>query len=232
MKKIGIIGGMGPESTVDYYRLIIDSYRKIRKRKGAPVIVIYSLDFDEVHRMMENQSWDKLTKILINSVESLYNAGADIALIASNTPHIVFNEVSSLSPIPMLSIVEETCKVVRSKGIKRVGLLGTKITMQSQYYQNVFDRYNITIVVPAENEQRYIQEKLSKELFFGRIVEKTRIGFLSIVKKMVDRDFIQGLILGCTEIPLILTKDEFGIPFLNTTHIHAESALAYCLSQP
>ncbi len=230
MKKIGIIGGLGPESTIDYYRLILDLYRKEKTEKEGPEIIIYSLNFNKVFRIMETMRWDKLKDLLVDAVKSISKAGADFALIASNTPHIVFEQVKALSPIPMLSIVEETCKVIECLSLKKVGLFGTQITMQSDYYQKVFERYSITIAVPKKHEQEYIHKKITTELLFGKILEETRKGLLSIVEKMIERNSIQGLILGCTEIPLILTKDDFGITFFNTSKIHAESAVKYCLS--
>lgn len=231
MKKIGIIGGLGPESTIDYYRRIIDSYRKAQINENYPEIIIYSLNINEVSDMMEAEQWDKLIDLLANAIKLISRAGADFALIAANTPHIVFDEVNPLSPIPMLSIVEETYKVVKTLGLKKVGLLGTKITMQSDYYQKVFTRYGITIVVPDQDEQKYIHKKIMTELLFGKTLDETRKALLSIVKNMVVKESIQGLILGCTELPLILKKDEFGIHFLNTTKIHTESAVKYCLSE-
>lgn len=231
MKKIGIVGGLGPESTIDYYRLIIHTYRKKHTEKGIPEIIIYSVNMNETFRIMENEQWDKLIDLLVCALKSISKAGADFALIASNTPHIVFKQVNALSPIPILSIVEETCKVVKSLGLKKVGLFGTKITMQSGYYQNVFSKHGISIIFPDQGGQNYIHKVIMAELVYGKILDETQKALLLIVQKMIKKDSIQGLILGCTEIPLILSKDDFGIPFLNTTKIHAESAVRYCLSE-
>lgn len=229
MKKIGIIGGLGPEATIDYYRIIIESYRA--KHDGNfPEILIYSLNMKELAQMLKNGEPDKQVQWLVYAVKMLHQAGADFALISSNTPHMVFNEVRDLAPIPMLSIVEETCRVVEELGLEKVGLLGTKITMSAYFFQKVFARRKITIVVPLEQEQKYIHKKLMTEIIFNKIVEETRLELLKIIKRMIDTDSIQGVILGCTELPLILTKEEFGIPFLNTTKIHAESAVRFCLT--
>ncbi|UCG91787.1 MAG: amino acid racemase [candidate division WOR-3 bacterium] len=228
MKKIGIIGGLGPEATIDYYRNIIESYRK-KRNENFPEIIIYSLNMKDFFDILKNKERDEIINWLSKAVKSLQNAGADFAIIASNTPHFVFDEVKALSPIPMLSIVEETCKKVENLGLKKLGLLGTKFTMSSDFYQKVFTKHNISIVVPNEQEQKYIQKKLWTEIIFNKIVEETRQELLKIVKRMIDSASIQGVILGCTELPLILTKDEFGIPFLNTTRIHVESAVSYCL---
>ncbi|KPK64672.1 aspartate racemase [candidate division WOR_3 bacterium SM23_42] len=226
MKKIGIVGGLGPEATVDYYREIIDSYRK-QSHGDAPEIIIYSLNLQDFPAIRERE---KIAKWLAGALESLDKAGADFAVLSANTPHIVFDELESLSPIPLLSIVEETCRVVKGMHLKKVGLMGTKVTMSANFYQRIFSREDITLVVPTSKEQDYINKKLFSEILYNRIIEETHRGLLAIVKRMIDEDAIEGLVLGCTELPLILTKDEFGIPFFNTTRIHAESAVRYCLS--
>ena len=144
-------------------------------------------------------------------------------------PHIVFDRVNELSPIPLLSIVEETCKHIDRLALRRVGLLGTKFTMQSDFYQKVCDKYNIEVFVPHEKEREYIHRKLITEIEFGIFLDETREGLLNIIKKMIEEDLVEGIILGCTELPLILTKSKFGIPFLNTTKIHVESIVNYYL---
>ena len=140
------------------------------------------------------------------------------------------HKIKGKSPIPLLSIVEETCKAVQKKGVRKVGLVGTEITMQSDFYRKVFNMKNITISVPRDDEQAYIMEKIRSELSVGIILEETRTGFLDIAKRMMKDDSIEGLILGCTEIPLLLTEETLGIPFFDTSRIHAESALRYSLS--
>ena len=230
MKKIGMIGGFGPESTLDYYRLIIDQYHQQQGERSLPEVIIYSMDMYTLLTLVEQKRWDDLTEFLLKGVNTLHKAGADFGIISANTPHIVYDRLNSSSPIPLISIVEETSKKAKEIGLHRVGLLGTSFTMQSNFFQKVFANYNISIVVPSEQEQEYIQHKLMTEIELGQFLEETRDGLLTIVKRMVDEDSIQGLILGCTELPLILTKDEFGIPFLNTTKIHVDSAIRYCLN--
>ncbi len=233
LKKIGIVGGLGPESTIDYYRIIIEAaYEKLKG--STPEIITYSLDLNKFSNMMKdfNKEKNNVISYLLGAVTSLYRAGADFALIASNTPHIVFNEVEEKSPIPMISIVEETLKITGKKGIRRIGLFGTKFTMQADFYPKVFSKKGIEVLVPKEVEQNYIQYKLFDELIFDRIIEETKNSFLTIAKRMIDEDGIKGLILGCTEIPLMLSEDEYsGIPFLNTSKIHAKSALRRCLGE-
>ena len=229
MKKIGMLGGFGPESTLDYYRLIIDKYHQLRGEESLPEIIIYSMDMYILLSLVEQQRWDDVTEFLLKGVNTLHKAGADFGIISANTPHIVYDRLKGSSPIPLISIVEETSKKAKEIGLNRVGLLGTSFTMQSDFFQKVFANYNISVIVPREQEQEYIQLKLMTEIELGQFNEKTRDGLLAIVKRMVDEESIQGVILGCTELPLILTKDEFGIPFLNTTRIHVDSAIRYCL---
>jgi len=229
MKKIGMIGGFGPEATLDYYKLLIESYRKEIKDGSIPEIIIYSMDLNILINLVEKKQWDNLVKWLVNGLEVLHQAGADFGFISSNTPHIVFDRVKKLSPLPLLSIVEETCKQIDRLALRKVGLLGTKFTMQSDFYKKVCDKYKVKIFFPNEKEQDYIHSKLMSEIEFGIFIDETRDGLLSIVKRMIKEDLIEGIILGCTELPLILTKDEFGIPFLNTTKIHVESIINFCL---
>ncbi len=226
MKRIGILGGLGPEATIDYYRLIIDGYRA-QSKGNAPEIVVYSMNLNDFPDINER---DKVIAWFAKALEALHKAGAEFAVIAANTPHIVYDDLKRLSPIPLLSIVEETCRAVKGLNLKRVGLLGTKVTMSSDFYQKAFLQHDITVVVPTSQEQDYINNKLFTEIMYNKIVNSTREGLLKIVKRMIDDDGIDGVILGCTELPLILTTDEFGIPFLNTTKIHVNSVVRYCLS--
>jgi len=227
MARIGMIGGFGPESTLDYYRLLIETHRQEVQDGSNPEIVIYSMDVNKLLNMIANKQWDATVEWLVEGLKVLDKAGADFGFISANTPHIVFDRVKELSPIPLLSIVEETCKSVEKLGIKKVGLLGTLFTMQSDFYQKVFNNKGIQIFIPNEEEQQYIQTKLMTEIELGSFLDETREGLLGIAKRMIEDNSIEGLILGCTELPLILTGDEFGIPFFNTSKIHVESVIQY-----
>lgn len=231
MKKIGIVGGLGPEATLYYYRVLIDlCHQRQGEEEMYPEIIIYSLNLEKCRGLMQSDNWLELADTLAAAFQSLQKAGADFGLIAANTPHKVFENVEAKSPIPLLSIVEETCEVVARHGLTKVGLLGTLFTMQSHFYQDVFSKRNISIVVPKEDEQAYIHNKIVSELGVGIMLDETRGGFLKIAQRMIDEESIQGLILGCTEIPLLLTKEELGMPFFDTSKIHAEAAFRYCLS--
>lgn len=220
--KIGMIGGVGPESTVDYYQRLIKLYQKNVSGDDYPEIIINSINMTAMLKFVSGKYWDGLTGMLADAIRALQNAGADLAFIASNTPHIVFEQVRRVSPIPLVSIVDATRMEAKKLGLKKVGLLGTLFTMQSSYYQAEFDKSGIAMLVPNEEEQRYIQQKLFSEIENGVFLEETRNGLLKIVKRLIADESIDGVILGCTELPLILTKSEYGIPFLNTTEIHAQ----------
>ncbi|MBA4394536.1 MAG: aspartate racemase [Desulfobacca sp.] len=231
MKRIGIIGGIGQESTIDYYKLIIGAFHKKQVNSGYPEIIIYSADLSGLMKILEANDWEGLTEWLLEKVISLYKAGAEFAVIGSNTPHIVFDQVTSRSPIPMLSIIEETCRSAQKRGFKKLGLLGTRFTMESDFFKKPFGDKGMAIVVPEKEDQELIHHRLFSEIELGIIKNSTREELLTIIKKMINRHSIDALILGCTELPLILEKDYLGLPFLNTTAIHAESIVNYCIDR-
>jgi aspartate racemase len=231
MKTVGIIGGVGPESTIEYYRLIIEAYRDRRTDGSYPSIIINSVDVSRLLAWMGSDELDAVTDYLVNGIERLARAGADFGALAANTPHIVFDEVQRRSPIPLLSIVETTRDAARSRGMKKVGLFGTRFTMQAHFYPDVFSRAGIQIVVPSDEEQSYIHEKYLGELLKNIFASATREGLLAIVDRLKERDDIEGLILGGTELPLILRDDEHnGVPFLDTTRIHVVRIVAELIS--
>ena len=229
MRKIGIIGGLGPEPTIEYYRIITGYFQE--RRQGYPRIVLYSMDVDELFALFESESYGEIVEVLAEGVDALHTAGADFGLIAANTPHIVFEELMQRSRIPFLSIVAATRGVIEEKGLGRVGLLGTSFTMKSDLFQRELAPAGVEVYVPNDEEQEYVQRKIYDELAVGRFLDETRAGLLDVVEKMVERHSIEGLILGCTELPLILDRNEFGIAFLDTTRIHAEAAIAFCLEE-
>jgi aspartate racemase len=227
MKCIGIIGGLGPESTVDYYKSIIEAFRTERSL-STPEIIVYSVNLEEVLALVSRQEWPSLIYLLGAKIKALYRAGADFAVISANTAHIVFDEVQAKSPIPLLSIVTATLDKTKEYGLKKVGLLGTRFTMQSNFFAPPFASQGITIVVPSPADQEYIHNKLMTEIELGIFTDETRAGLLQVIERLIATERVDGIILGCTELPLILEKSEFGIPFLNTTAIHVEQIVAYC----
>lgn len=231
MKTIGIVGGIAPESTIDYYRLIITSYQEQKQDGSYPSIIINSIDMKKMLDLIAANKLTGLAEYLFGEVNKLTQAGADFGLLASNTPHIVFEDIQQKSTIPLISIVESACERAKALGIKKVGLFGTRFTMQGRFYHDAFSRQGIILVVPDLADQTYIHDKYMSELVNGIFLYETRKRLLTIVDRLKKKEDIQGLILGGTELPLILRDEgDQGIPFLDTTKIHIERAVAYLLS--
>jgi aspartate racemase len=227
MKTAGIVGGIGPESTVDYYREMIAAYRERRTDGSYPPMIVNSIDMQKMRRHVEAGELDALTEYLSEEVEKLACAGADCGILASNTPHLVFDRIRSRSRIPLVSIVESACDAARKLGLNRLGLFGTRFTMQGRFYPDVFSREGLALALPQDHEQAYIHDKYMNELVHGVFLPETRAGLLTIVDRMIERDGIQGVILGGTELPLILREaTHAGIPLLNTTKIHVRAMVA------
>jgi aspartate racemase len=220
MKTVGLIGGVGPESTIEYYRFIIDAYRERTRDDTYPSIIINSVDVNEYVALATANEFGKFADGLVIEIERLARAGADFGALAANTPHIVFDELQSRSTIALVSIVEATRQRAEAMGLKRVGLFGTRFTMNGGFYQKTFAAAGLEIVVPSEEEQDYIHEKYIGELLKNVFLLETRAGLLKIVDAMRSRDQIEALILGGTELPLILRDSEHEVPFLDTTKIH------------
>ena len=231
MKTVGLIGGVGPESTIEYYRFIIETYRERKQDDSYPSIIINSVDVNKYVGLATANRFDKFADELVIEIDRLARAGADFAALAANTPHIVFDELASRSKIPLVSIVEATCGKAKSLGLKRVALLGTRFTMQGGFYQDVFARAEIDLVVPTDEEQAYIHEKYIGELLNNIFTDETRAGLLAIVDQLRERDGADAVILGGTELPLILRGCERDdVKFLDTTKIHVEKIVERLLS--
>jgi aspartate racemase len=231
MKTIGIIGGIAPESTIQYYRLIIKSYREQKNDGGYPPILINSIDMKLMLDLIGANKFPSVIEYLVGEVKKLATAGADFGLLASNTPHIVFNDIRQQSPIPLISIVEATCLAAQTLGVKKVGLFGTRFTMQGKFYPEEFSKHGIALVVPDLETQAYIHEKYMSELVNGIFLSETRERLFLIVNELRKQQGIEGLILGGTELPLIMNDvSEQVIPFLDTTKIHVEQAVTKMLS--
>jgi aspartate racemase len=227
MKTIGMIGGLGPESTVDYYQRFIEAFRQPGSL-AAPEMVIYSVSLEEVMTLAAKREWNHLVYLLVQKIKALHKAGADFAIITANTPHVVFDEVQEKSPIPLISIVAATCDRAKEMGVKRVGLLGTKFTMEENFFALPFTAAGISVAVPSASDQAYIQDKLMTEIELGIFTDDTRKGLIDIIDRLVRQEEVEAIILGCTELPLILKDGDSDTPFLNTTAIHVESVVRYC----
>src|SRR5689334_3061101 len=230
MKTLGLIGGTGPESTIDYYRLLTAQYRE--KADGAsPPVIINSVDLKSMITWMTADELDKVTDYLAGAFETLQRAGVDFAALTANTPHIVFDELQQRTSLPLISIVEAACDRVKALGFKTVALFGTRYTMQAPFYPKVFSRTDIRLVTPNEEEQAYIHEKYFGELLKDVFLPETRARFLAIADAMKAREGIEAVILGGTEIPLLLrTEEHYGIQLLDTTRIHVDRLIEEMLT--
>jgi aspartate racemase len=231
MKILGIIGGLGPESTIDYYGKIITLYRERTGDGSYPQFIINSINLKKGLDFVDANNLTGMADYLVEEIGKLARAGATVGLISANTPHIVFEEVTSRSPIPLISIVEATCAAAKVRNLKRLALFGTRYTMQGTFYLKVFSRERIELFVPNPEDQAYIHDKYLNELVSGKFLPETRAGLLAIVDRMKANRDIDGVILAGTELPLILRSAEYnGIPFLDTTKIHCEAAVTEMLS--
>ena len=222
---------MGPESTIEYYRTIIALYHERKPNGSYPQLIINSVDLKKGMDFMAANDLPGAAKHLLEEIGKLARAGADFGLIAANTPHIVFDDLRPQSPIPLISIVEVTCAAAKDRGLKKLGLFGTRFTMQGNFYPKVFSREGIELIVPDPDDQEYIHEKYLNELVPGNFLPETRAGLLAIVDRLKNKIDIDGVILAGTELPLILRAETHkGVPFLNTMKIHAEAAVTEMFS--
>jgi len=226
MKTVGIIGGIAPESTIQYYRLIVAGYREHKRDGNYPSILINSINMKQMLDLIGAKRLPEVIQYLKGEIDRLARAGADLGVLASNTPHLVFDDLQAVSPIPLISIVEVTCKRARELGLERVGLFGTRFTMQGGFYDREFEKRGMVVVLPADDDQEYIHEKYMTELVNGVILKETKAGLLRVMNRLKREQKIQGLVLGGTELPLILKDgDDPEIPFLDTTSIHVQSII-------
>ena len=215
---LGIIGGLGPASTLDYYKNIIEKYREITGE--YPHILINSVNMDEILNLMELEEYGLLADKLLESIISLKKAGATIGAISSNTPHIIFNQINDKSPIQLISIVESTVEEAINKGYKKVLLTGTIFTMDNDFYKKEFEKRNIQCIIPNDNEKEIIHNIIFPNLENGIVMDEDKIKFIKIVEKIISSEKIDGVVLGCTELPLMIKNGDLSVPILNTTEIH------------
>ncbi|MGG3181664.1 amino acid racemase [Priestia megaterium] len=221
MKKVGIIGGTGPESTVVYYQSIISKFQeKIGSKEGLPELFINSINMYKMFNLLMNGQTQELITYLTDAVQKLESVGADFVVFTGNTPHIVFEQVQKNVQVPMISMVEETYLKAQELSLEKIGLIGTKFTMENDFFKKPFISHNIEMVVPNQSEQEYIHQKIVEELENGIVNNETKKVFLNIIKQMTDRDGTQAIILGCTELPMLIKDEDLNISSLNTAEIH------------
>jgi len=228
MKRIGILGGTSPESTVSYYERITREYTRRFGDYTYPEILIYSVSFQEFIAWQREGNWDAIAAKMAEIFCILADAGAEIGLIAANTLHRVFDAVANESPIPLLHIVDTTAAVIKAKNCSTVGLLGTRYTMQGAFYVDRLTSHGISTLIPEETQQEEIHRVIYEELTRGIIKPSSKDHYLAIIDSLKERG-ADGIILGCTEIPLLVQEGDCTIPLFDTAAIHADAALEEAL---
>jgi aspartate racemase len=229
-KTIGILGGMTPESTTVYYEHITRTYQKKYGDYGFPEIIIYSVSFQSYEDWMISGEWDHIAEGLTKAVLSLSKAGAEFCVIATNTMHKVFQHIQSNAPIPLISIIEATAEAIRDRGMRTVGLLGTRFTMREAFYKQGLAEFGIQTIIPDDKGLKTVDDIIFHELGKGVIREESREKYVRIVQQL-HRQGAEGVVLGCTEIPLLIDEADCDVPLFNTTILHAEKALVYALTK-
>ena len=225
MPRVGIVGGLGPESTIDYYRRILEAWERLDPG-STPSIVIDSLDVATALRLVERDR-PALVEYLLASLVRLAGAGVDFAAMTANTPHIVFDELAARSPVPLVSIVEVCADEARQRGLRRLVLLGTRFTMEADFFPTVFARRGIEVVPPGENDRAWVHERYVGELLKGDFRDETRRQVVALVDRLRVEEGVDGVILGGTELPLLLPGSEIaGLPALDTTALHLTAIVA------
>lgn len=225
MKTIGLLGGMSWESTASYYKEINEGVKGILGGLHSAKICLYSVDFNEIEKLQRKGCWDQTAKILSQAAQSVEAGGADFLLICTNTMHKVADEVQSSISIPLVHIADATAEKLSADGIKRVGLLGTKFTMEQGFYKNrVTEKYGIEVIVPSEEEQNTIHDVIYNELCLGQINSESREKYLETIKNLHSQG-AEAVILGCTEIALLVQQQHTQVPLYDTTKIHATQAV-------
>jgi aspartate racemase len=226
VKTLGMVGGIGPESTIEYYRFILDGVRARVSDGSAPHIIIDSIDVNRAIAMLDANDYAALIDYLSASLDRLSRAGAEIALMAANTPHIVFDDVQRRSRIPLISIVEAARDRAVALGLKRLALLGTGFTMRARFYPDVFSRAGLELITPAEDEKALIHDKYINELLKNQFLPETREAMVRVIERLRDQQAIEAVLLAGTELPLLLRGAEPDrLTFLDTTLIHVDATI-------
>ncbi len=228
LKTIGLIGGMSWESTVTYYKIINETVKEKLGRLHSAKCILYSVDFQEIEECQANGNWEKSGEILGEAAYNLEKAGADFIVICTNTMHKVVNQIKEKISIPILHIAEMTAEKILEKGLKNIALLGTKYTMEQDFYKSKLIEKGINVIIPDKNDIETINEVIYDELCLGTINFNSKKKFLEIVDKLRSKG-AEGIILGCTEIGLLIKNEDTDVPLFDTAIIHAEQAAMYSI---
>lgn len=227
-KTIGILGGLTPESTVTYYMHVVHRYQELYGNHGYPECIVYGVSFQKYEDWMNAEDWDSIEKELLKGLKTLKRAGADFAVIATNTMHLLFDKLQAQIDLPMISIVDAAAESVIDAGLKKIGLIGTQFTMNRPFYREGLEKHGIDVIIPGKEDQNYILKVLWEELSLGILKEESRQGYLKIIDKLVSQG-AEGIVLGCTEIPLLIRQQDTEVKVFDTATVHAEKALQYAI---
>jgi len=229
MKTIGLIGGMSWESSREYYRILNEATHERLGGLHSSKCILYSVDFDEIEHLQHRGNWDELTSIMVGAAKSLERAGAELLVIGTNTMHRMADEVQAEIQIPVLHIADATAEAVKKNSLQTVGLLGTKFTMEQDFYKGrLSTKHGLNVLVPDEADRDIVHRVIYGELCLGKIVQSSRAEFVRIINILIDRG-AQGIVLGCTENPLLISQSDVGVPVFDTTTIHARFAVEAAL---
>ncbi len=230
MKTIGLIGGMSWESSSEYYRIINETVRESLGGLHSAECIMYSADFEQIENLQHQGKWEELTKLMINFAQNLEGAGADFIVICTNTMHKMAEEVENNTNIPLLHIADATAEKIIEKGLRKLGLLGTNFTMEEDFFKKrLEEKYNIEVIIPSQNDRRIIDSVIYNELCLGIIKQSSKEKYKEVINRLIS-DGADGVILGCTEIPLLLSQGDVEMPVFDTTTIHAKSAVEFALT--
>lgn len=229
MKKIGLIGGMSWESSLVYYKIMNEKVREILGGFHSSKCVLESVDFAEIEKLQHNGDWNSLNKIMADAAKNLQNANADIIVLCTNTMHLCSEAITTNISIPFLHIAAATGKKIKDQNIKKVLLLGTKFTMEKDFFKQILkDDFDIEVIIPNETDREIVHQIIYNELVHGKITADSKTAYQRIINDSI-KNGAEGVILGCTEIPLLIKNKDINIPAFDTTRIHAESAVAFAL---
>lgn len=229
MQTIGLIGGITPQSTIMYYQLLNELASQKIGAKHTCKVIIYSLDFGEVSKFQSEGRWDLLDKIMIDAAISLKKAGAQLIVICANTMHLCVGAIKHRVKIPIVHIAEATVKSISDRNIKKVALLGTKYTMEKPFFIDILKKANIEVIIPNAEEREKIHKVIYDELSKGLLLDESKHKYIEIINSLIKRG-ASGIILGCTEIPLLINSNDVSIPVFDTTTIHANAAFNYAIN--
>jgi aspartate racemase len=229
MKTIGLIGGTSWVSTVDYYKLINQLTNEQLGGSNAARIILYSLNFGEIKKLLDVENWDSITAIYTEVAAKLKVAGAECVVFAANTPHLIADQVQKAVQLPLIHIAEETAKEIKKQHIQKVALLGTKFVMEKPFYQDKLSSYGVSTILPQKADREFIHQSIFTELTKGIFTEETKLRYLQIIDRLIEEG-AEGVIYACTEIPILLHEQEVKVKTFDTTLIHAKAAVDFANS--